>query len=92
MNVLGGFLAAPGDLFFLMLNDGTDPVNGQFADGNAITIGSQNFLISYTANSASVNFGGGNDIALQVVPEPATVTLLALSSLTLARRRRQPRH
>ena len=86
---LNGYLAGVSDLFFLILNDGTDAVIGQFAQGNALTIGSQTFAISYAANSDTNSFTGGNDVALQLVPEPSTALLLGLGTLLVSRRRRQ---
>lgn len=84
-----GYSAGISDIFFLIINDGLDPVVGQFADGNQVTIGSQTFNISYTANSAGASFTGGNDVALQLVPEPSSALLLGLGGLLVGRRRRR---
>jgi autotransporter-associated beta strand protein len=86
---LNGYLAGLSDVFFLIINDGTDAIEGQFAQGNSITIGSQNFSISYTANSDTGLLSGGNDVALQLVPEPSSALLLVLGAGLLSRRRRQ---
>jgi len=82
-------------LFFIMINDGVDPVIGTFADyvdNQEFTdpTSGQIFRISYNADEASNAFDSitGNDIALIAVPEPTSAALLALSSTLLLRRRR----
>jgi autotransporter-associated beta strand protein len=91
--LLNGFTAAPTDLFFIMINDGIDPVQGAFAQGSSITIGSQIFDISYSGNwtgtQATSSFSGGNDVVLRAVPEPATAPLILLGIAGLALRRRK---
>jgi hypothetical protein len=58
-----------------------------------VTIGTQVFNISYTGNFtgsiATSTFTGGNDIALQIVPEPSTATLLLLGLAGIGMRRRR---
>lgn len=79
------------DLFFIVTNDGTDPVVGTFSgkpDGFDFAVGGQIFRISYDADSTSNNFSGGNDIALLAVPEPGSAALTLLGSALLMRRRR----
>jgi autotransporter-associated beta strand protein len=70
---IGGTLSV-GDKFFIVVNDGSDPVVGTFSQGATITSGSYTFLIDYVADSVSGNLAGGNDILLEVtaVPEPST--------------------
>lgn len=80
------------DLFFIVTNDGSDPVTGIFnglADGFDFLSGGQIFRISYDANSTSNTFNGGNDIALLAVPEPGSAALLLLGSALLLPRRRR---
>lgn len=87
---LGGFNASAGQLFFIMVNDGADAVNGQFAQGLTFTFGSQTFDISYVANFDGTSFTGGNDVALRLVPEPSTALLLLVGGAAgLIRRRRK---
>jgi fibronectin-binding autotransporter adhesin len=67
------------DLFFLVLNDGLDPVAGTFAglsQDTVFVVAGQNFRISYTASEEGKSLLGGNDIALQAVPEPGSALLL----------------
>lgn len=92
-SLLSGFNAGIADLFFIIINDGTDAVQGAFAQGSLVAIGSQVFNISYAGNftgSAATNsFTGGNDVVLQLaVPEPGTASLLALGAMGLGMRRR----
>ena len=62
-----------GDTFFILANNGVDPVTGTFSQGATVTSGSYTFSINYMAN-----FDGGgvaNDISLTVIailPEPST--------------------
>ncbi len=90
-----------GDLFFIIVNDGpavsgdliTTRFNGLATDGMTFTPAgsSMQFKISYNADSVGGTFTGGNDVALQAVPEPTT-GVLAISAgaalLGLRRRRR----
>lgn len=82
-----------GDTFFLILNDGTDLVSGQFAglgEGAIFGINGLDFQITYQANG---DFGAvGNDVALIAqVPEPGSALLLlgGIGSVVAMRRRRR---
>ena len=91
-SLINAFTPAATDLFFIIINDGADPVQGAFAQGALVTIGTQLFSISYTGNftgtPATSTFTGGNDVVLRAVPEPATAALLLLGAFGLGMRRR----
>jgi fibronectin-binding autotransporter adhesin len=99
INVTGGGITLAGDLqgslingfngssdfFFIMINDGTDPVNGTFnglPDGSFVNFSGKPFQIFYSANSETNSLTGGNDVLI-VVPEPtaAAALLMGLGSL-----------
>ena len=82
------------DLFFLVLNDGVDPISGTFLntpDDSFINVAGQSFRISYDANSTTGLLSGGNDIALVAIPEPGSAALALLSLPVLFGRRRERR-
>ena len=89
-------LTAPGglqntDIFFIMINDGIDAVNGTFngqAQGSGFVVNGYNLSISYTADFATNSFTGGNDVAI-MVPEPTGVALLLGGLATVLGRRRR---
>lgn len=91
--------AAYGDLFFLILNDGTDAIQGEFSSFNNVVVSleegslfewnSQQWQITYQADFESLSFTGGNDLALMAVPEPGTWLLLAAGGAALAYQRRR---
>lgn len=96
-----GIVANPGvDIFFLIVNDATDPTAGEFASlnggaalpqGAAFLAGGQFFQISYTAE-AGIGFEGvGNDVALRAVPETGSIGLLLAGMCAVASRRARKR-
>ncbi|MCX8496762.1 MAG: autotransporter-associated beta strand repeat-containing protein, partial [Akkermansiaceae bacterium] len=100
VNITGGSLIAQfntftpvnGNLLFILLNDGSDSITGTFsgyAQGDIISnYGGIDWKISYTADSTSNTFTGGNDIAIMAVPEPNIAVLLGgLGAFLLCRRR-----
>lgn len=96
LNVILSFAPTYGDLFFIILNDSTDAIVGNFtglANGAEFTAGSQTFRISYFANSTNNSFTGGNDVALMAVPEPASLgmVLIALAGVFFLGRNRKDR-
>jgi hypothetical protein len=60
------------DRFYLLRNDGTDPISGTFRnlpEGREFTVSGQLFRITYLANAPTA-VTGGNDVALLAIPEP----------------------
>jgi Uncharacterized protein with a C-terminal OMP (outer membrane protein) domain len=91
---LNGYTPLQSDIFFLVVNDGIDPIAGTLfglAQGATFTAAGYTWQVSYVGDSATNSFTGGNDLALQLVPEPGTCLLAAggLMVLALRRRRRQ---
>ena len=102
LTLSGSYLTTPSvtnDLFFILLNDGSDAISGTFSglsEGSHVYApNGQDFIISYRADIAATNaanFGSaqGNDIALMAVPEPGvTATLLGGLAMLLCKRRRR---
>jgi fibronectin-binding autotransporter adhesin len=78
-SLINGFTGSP-DFFFIIINDGTDPVNGTFnglPEGSLTTFSGTPFQIFYSANSETGTQTGGNDV-LVVVPEPTTAASLLM--------------
>ncbi|MBN8456902.1 MAG: autotransporter-associated beta strand repeat-containing protein [Verrucomicrobia bacterium] len=91
LTALGSGSWALNDIYFLIANDGADAITGAFdgfAEGGIVTFDSQQFKATYQADSGSNSFIGGNDFALQVIPEPSAILIGAVGSLALFRRRR----
>jgi autotransporter-associated beta strand protein len=88
-SLLNGFAPTDNDLFFIIINDGTDPVDGKFVDGDFVVFGNTIFEISYTGDSATNSLTGGNDVVLHMVPEPSAAMLgIGGMALLVIRRRR----
>ena len=86
--------AFPLVFFFILVNDGTDPVTDTFnglPEGSTVNFSGKTFQIFYGANSETGTQTGGNDVLI-VVPEPtaAVSLLMALGSVMgLSRLRRR---
>jgi hypothetical protein len=66
-----------------------DSLNGgSAAEGAYVNLGTEWFQLTYLYDAGTMTAGVGNDIALVLVPEPATLALLALGGLIVAKRRR----
>jgi hypothetical protein len=98
LSLLPQFNMTQGDLFFVMLNDGTDTIKGIFsgiANNSTITLGGAQFRALYTANSETNSATNGNDFALQAlntIPEPsAFISLLGGLGTLVGLRRFRPR-
>jgi autotransporter-associated beta strand protein len=92
LSVTMGFTPIENSLFFILLNDGSDAINGTFiglADESVFNVSGQEFRISYFADRTGNTFTGGNDVALMAIPEPSTSLLagFALTALLIRRRR-----
>ena len=96
-----GFVPVPGiDLFYLILNDGSDAITGVFGTLNGVVanlnqgavfpISGQFFQISYTGESGVGFEGVGNDVVLRSssIPEPGSTGLLFLGLTAWFSRRR----
>lgn len=83
-----------GDLYFILVNDGADSINGAFSGlpAGLFTTQGMQFQISYVADSTGIgSMSGGNDIALQAiaVPEASMLSVLGLGAVAMLRRRRR---
>jgi hypothetical protein len=87
--VEGDYTPYLGKSFFIIDNEGNDPISGQFTnapEGSIITAGGISYAITYSANADTGSITGGNDVALVAVsvPEPihgfGLVTALLLTA------------
>jgi autotransporter-associated beta strand protein len=87
--IAGGGLNV-GDKFFVVVNDGVDPVVGAFAQGATVTSGSDTFLINYLDDSGGGLAGNDISLTLTAIPEPSTWigAALALGAIVCAKRKR----
>jgi hypothetical protein len=91
--VQGNFTPSIGETFFIINNEGSDPISGQFTnapEGSIITTAGISYQITYDANTNTNSLTGGNDVALVTVsvPEPASGLCLAAAALMALRRPR----
>ncbi len=86
----GGYIPTGSEMFVLIKNDGSDPINGEFigiSEGSPVNVGGVNFYATYQADAENNLPAGGNDFAL--IPEPGNWTLaLGAGGLLLLRRNR----
>ncbi len=93
-----------GSRYWLILNDGADPITGAFANTFAdaayselysgqtnefVTIDGQDFAVFYNADFGSGFLTGGNDLLLSAIPEPGTAMLILLAGAAGLQRRRR---
>jgi hypothetical protein len=91
ISLIDGFTPSATDMFFILtradLAEWTTKFAG-FEEGASITLGSYTGSVTYKANwtgsQLTSTATGGNDFAIVPVPEPGTMTLLALGGLTTA--------
>lgn len=92
-SLINGFTGSS-DFFFIIINDGTDPVNGTFnglPEGSTVDFSGKTFQIFYGANFETGTPTGGNDVLI-VVPEPTAAASLLIavgSMLGMSRFRRR---
>ncbi len=80
---LGDFSYVQNSLYFLVANDGSESILGTFSglvQGAVFYVSGNAYQISYTGNSTTSAFTGGNDVVLKAIPEPSTWLLLALAA------------
>lgn len=94
LTLASGFSAPAGSLFFIVINDQNDALIAGFdglAEDSLVQIGGTPFRINYDANFDAGLVSGGNDIALELIPEPSTALMLlgGLGAMVGGRRTRR---
>jgi autotransporter-associated beta strand protein len=100
-NIIGGSLALSlsnlpagvvSGTYLLVANDGSDPINGTFSSVTGLPAGySATVDYAYSGTDSLGRIGDGNDLAINVVPEPQTYVLLGLGGLLFLMRLMGPR-
>jgi len=75
------------DAFTIVLNDGTDAVNGRFTVAGNILLEGERFFAAGQEWEIRYAAGDGNDVALLAVPEPSIGFATLLGAAMLLRRR-----
>ena len=95
LSLSGSYSSPANDIFYLILNDGVDPITGTFAGlpegSSALSSLGQRYAITYLANADSSSFSGGNDVALRAIPEPCVLGGILTGTLALLGFRRPRR-
>jgi fibronectin-binding autotransporter adhesin len=98
---VGGYSPTAADVYYVLTQAGTTPVNGAFAGapegavaslGNGV-FGRVTYLANWTGDQLTSSLTGGNDVAVYAVsvPEPATAGMAAVAAAGLLARRRRRR-
>ena len=97
LDVVLGYAPEVGDAFMIIDNDAGEAVSGSFAglaegDTFSETYDSTDyeFKVYYAANNVG-GLGDGNDVVLEVIPEPSILVVIGAGALTLLARRRRRR-
>ena len=97
LDVVLGYAPEVGDAFMIIDNDAVDAVSGTFsglAEGGTFseTYDSTDyeFKVYYAANNVG-GLGDGNDVVLEVIPEPSILVVIGAGALTLLARRKRRR-
>jgi autotransporter-associated beta strand protein len=81
-----GYHPPAGMLFFLLINDGADAINGTFdgvPEGGIVTSPDtlEQFEVTYRANVESSSFTGGNDLAVRYTGQGAPPPVLSIAGV-----------